>query len=164
MPIILSRHGRYDERDNVSPEEARRVGWIVRDMAWAQGINLKVAEIITSDTPRTKQTARGIAEVNGIKIPQEGFPFDTRIFEGYPGYGDWQVSPEIRWAMILVREKIHQLWPDKPLIIVGHLPSFWGIWSQLEPENFPPYATENDSDIGELIPYGSVAIFPSPKV
>ena len=37
-------------RDNVSPEETRRVGWIVRDMAWAQGINLKVAEIITSDT------------------------------------------------------------------------------------------------------------------
>lgn len=161
MPIILTRHGKPDH-GNVSPAEAKRVGQLVHDMAGTQGISLQIAHIITSNIPRTKQTAHWIAESNGIQIPTEGFPADSRIFDCYP-VRSYSTSPEIQWAMILVRDKVAEIWKDIPLIIVGHLPSIWWLWSQLDPTNFPEFKTENDRDIDELIPYGSVIIVPAPN-
>lgn len=166
MSIFLTRHGKYERQwgeERVLEKEAQRVGLAVRELAASKRINLKIARVVTSEKLRTQDTARGIAEINGITIPPQGFLADPRIFDGYPDYGNWKVSKEIRWAMILVREQIAQIWEDVPLIIVGHLPSVWWIWSELEPESFPEYCTENDGDIGDLIGYGSTVIVPRPK-
>jgi len=80
----------------VLEKEAQRVGLAVRELAASKRINLKIARVVTSEKLRTQDTARGIAEINGITIPPQGFLADPRIFDGYPDYGNWKVSKEIR--------------------------------------------------------------------